>query len=248
MMGPMGLVARKPPDASVSRALAYPGTLLREPTVLGSVGGDTVWRDVEAGGRAAGVDLRRRVPVVALGSNGSVATLGAKLAAAGVSGVVPLFPAVVAGVAVAHSAHVSLGGYVAATPLDAAGGAARAVLAWFDHAQLEAMDASEPNYVRHCVSGGRYPLSVRGGPTPRRFWVYRSLWGVLALDGHALRLRPQRTLHADLAADRALATRVPLSDPVAAVTRLRTRPVRLWVRTHWARTGRARRDGLDLQG
>lgn len=223
---------------SVSHALGYPGVLAREPTVLGMAD--------EATASVADIELGRRTPVLALGSNGSLPTLRAKLLAAGVSPIVPLFPALVTGMAPTHSAHVSLGGYVAATPIENRDGVARGVLAWFTRTQLAALDVSEPNYVRQSARAQRYPLSVLGGPAPVRFWVYRSIWGVLTHDGRPLRLRPQASLHRALEDDATLAGQLPLGDPVASVRRLRLRSTRLWVRRHWSRSGQACADGLRL--
>jgi len=227
-------------SASVTRALAYPGATVREPMLLGDLD--------HAPGRISDIDLGARTPVLALGSNGSATTLRAKLRVADVSPVVPLFPALVTGLVLTHSAHVSLGGYVAATPLEHRHGAARCVMAWLTRAQLAALDASEPNYVRRSASIERYPLSVLDGPTPPRFWLYRSIWGVLTTNGRPLRLRPQAALHVALTHDRAVAARLPLGDPVAVVRRLRLASSRQWLRQHWSCSGQACVDGLDLAG
>jgi hypothetical protein len=227
-------------SVSIARALAYPGALVSEPMVL-SAPGDTR-------SRVTDIDLTARAPVLALGSNGSLPTLRAKLLVAGVSPVVPLFPALVTGLVLTHSAHVSLGGYVAATPLEHREGATRGVLAWFSPAQLAVLDASEPNYVRQSADLERYPLSLLGGPSPARFGVYRSIWGVLTSNGRPLRLRTQAALHRALANDRDVATRLPLGDPVAVVRRLRLASTRLWIRRHWSHSGQACTDGLDLVG
>lgn len=226
---------------AVARALEYPGRLVHRPRMLG---GDA---DDDAVQARAAVDRRRRTPVVALGSNGCLPVLRAKLLGAGASVFVPLFPVVVTGFVVAHSAHVSRGGYVAATPLDRPGGATRGVLAWFDDEQLAVMDASEPNYVRHAAHAAQYPIAVLDGPSPDQFWVYRSAWGALVLGGQPQRLTTQRRLHEALAHDPVLACRLPLRDPVATVRRLRGRGTQVWLREYWERSGASCADGLHLQ-
>jgi hypothetical protein len=208
------------------------------------LGGDA---DDDAAQVRTAVERRRRTPVVALGSNGCLPVLRAKLLSAGASLLVPLFPVVVSGFAVAHSAHVSRGGYVAATPLDRPGGATRGVLAWFDDEQLAAVDASEPNYVRHAAHAARYRIAVLDGPSPDQFWVYRSVWGALVLAGHPALLTTQRRLHEALAHDPVLASRLPLRDPVATVRRLRGRTTQVWLRDYWARIGASCGDGLHLR-
>lgn len=236
----MGLTGRssRAHDDAAHRALDYPGRLASRPALLGGDGGEDARRVQTAVGRGG------RTPVVALGSNGCLPVLRAKLLGSGCTGVVPLFPVLVSGLIVAHSAHVSRGGYVAATPVVRRTGAARGVLAWFDDEQLAVMDASEPNYVRHAVSTADYPLTVVHGPAPERFWVYRSVWGALVLHGHPVRLSTQRRLHRALADDPALAARLPLHDPVATVQRLRGTTTQLWIREYWARVGASCGDGL----
>lgn len=223
----------------VVRALAYPGRLIQRPEILGGHGDDDTAPD-------GGAPLADRVPVVAIGSNANRTTLRRKLISAGVRLDVPLFPVLVGGVAVAHSAHVSLGGYVAAAPVADPRGVARGVLAWFDASQVRALDASEPNYVRGLADADRYPLTVVGGLAAPRFWIYRSVPGVLTLDGRPARLRSQAALHATLRLDAALRARLPLHDAVATVMALRRRHTQAWLRRHWADSGQSSADGLTL--
>lgn len=90
--------------------------------------------------------LSGRVPVAAVGSNASPTVLRAKLGALLRTGL-PVARATVRYLGIGHSAHVSTRGYVAAAPFRRAG-AAPVTVAWLDAAQLEAMDATEPNYRR----------------------------------------------------------------------------------------------------
>lgn len=242
--------SRRRPDTA--GALSYPGRVLGRPVLLTAEGP----RPLEAGDLAVGRRLdghlrsaggsgwgRRRL-VVAVGSNASVATIRAKLRSHRASPVLPLVPGVLVGVSVGHSAHVSLGGYVAAAPYDRPGGAVRVAGGWFDEEQLRALDASEPNYRRVRLPTSRYPLSLLHLAPPPEFEVYRSVWGVLTHEERVLPLHPQRSLHRVLASDPWLARRVPLADSASAVHALRDRGLQVQVRRHWALSGRAGPDGL----
>jgi len=66
-----------------------------------------------------------RVPVLAVGSNACPAQLRHKMAQSGVSGTIPLVKARVGGIGVGVSAHVSLMGYVSASPFHDGSGAPR---------------------------------------------------------------------------------------------------------------------------
>lgn len=94
------------------QSLDYPGTPATEPGVLAPDGrwsplpGDEPPDELVAG----------RTCVLAVGSNASPGVLHAKLARAGVTEPVPLVPRLVHGLDVAHSAHVSLGGYLPVSP------------------------------------------------------------------------------------------------------------------------------------
>ena len=182
--------------------------------------------------------------MLSIGSNGDPGILRAKLTSAGVSPHVPLVPVVAVGLSIAHSAHVSLGGYVAAAPRDAPDGAVRGVMGWFDDAQIAALDASEPNYRRVALSPSRYLLSLVQGEVPDRVFVYRSVWGLLAVGGRPLALQRQEHLHRVLARDPVVARRVPLHDPTTAVGTLRDQYLQVWLRRHWARVGHTVPDGL----
>lgn len=188
--------------------------------------------------------LRGRSAVLSIGSNSDPTVLRAKLVDAGVSPRVPLVPVVAVGLSVAHSAHVSLGGYVAAAPRDAPDGAVRGVLGWFDEPQVAALDASEPNYRRVALSPSRYVLAPVAGTGPDQVFVYRSVWGLLAVDGRPVPLRAQEHLHRLLARDPVVARRLGLHDPRTAVERLRDQYLQVWLRRHWARVGHTAPDGL----
>jgi hypothetical protein len=129
-----------------------------------------------------------RTLVVAVGSNASPAVLARKLAA--VEPTVPMAECVVTGIAVGHSAHVSAGGYVPAAPYDSPTARTPLRAGWFTPEQLAALDATEPNYERVSLATADYPLRL----DVEQFDVYRSRWGVLALDEAPLGLMAQADL------------------------------------------------------
>lgn len=230
-------MTQTPALGTPSQPLGYPGRPLG---LAGVLTGSTVrpWPADETD------LLHGRSAVLSIGSNSDPTVLRAKLAYAGVSPLVPLVPVVAVGLSVAHSAHVSLGGYVAAAPHDAPDGAVRGVVAWFDDAQVAALDASEPNYRRVALSPSRYLMSPVQGTAPDRVFVYRSVWGLLAVEGRPLALNRQEHLHRVLARDPVVARRIPLHDPQTTLDVLRDQYLQVWLRRHWARAGHTLPDGL----
>lgn len=137
--------------------------------------------------------LGERLPVVAVGSNASPSVLASKLGRLLETGL-PVGSAVVEGLHIGHSAHVSARGYVAAAP--ARGDLAQPVtVCWFDAAQLAALDATEPNYRRVQLPGSMSCRLVSGdgddGSVIAPVQVYESRHGVLADDGRPLPLQSQ---------------------------------------------------------
>lgn len=239
-------------DHAVVSALAYPGPILERPAVLTRHGWDyvdeAVTRDEGALdallAQAGGVGISARTLVIAIGSNGSADQVWRKLVSQRVAPVLPLVPGIVTGMAAGHSAHVSLGGYVAAAPYDDPRGSSRVVAGWFDSEQLAALDRSEPNYGRVVVETQRYPVSLLGRSVPSRYQIYRSLWGVLTHQGHVLAMRSQSALHRLLRGGTMLPAPLTLGGASGAVRVLRDRQVQQAVRLHWASTGQAAPDGI----
>lgn len=157
------------------------------------------WDDDGFVARPGSADVRGRTAVAAVGSNASPGVLVRKLAPGG-PGVVMLETRQLPGVLVGHSAHVSLGGYIPAAPY-AGPGAAEVVVGWFEPAQLDLLDATEPNYERRQLDAG--------------VDVYVSRWGVICLGGVKLPLCAQDELLARLRPP-ALASGGRLSDPAVA--------------------------------
>ncbi|KPI08321.1 hypothetical protein OK074_3618 [Actinobacteria bacterium OK074] len=113
--------------------LTYPGTW---PTTSGVLDGDRLLpldRLVHAD----------RVPVLAVGSNACPGQLRHKLAEFGIVSPLPMVRARVTGLDVGVSAHVSLMGYVSASPFLAPGTVRELFVTWLDAEQLAVVDASE---------------------------------------------------------------------------------------------------------
>jgi hypothetical protein len=200
------------------QSLDYPGTPAMQPGVLAPDGG---WSPLP-GGEPPDELVVGRTCVLAVGSNASPAVLRAKLARAGVAEPVALVPCVVHGLDVAHSAHVSLGGYLPVTPCRRplrVRPALPVVASWFGHLALAALDATEPNYQRLSL-----PDDTNGAPPGAQ--VYVSRWGVLARDGQPVHPRPQVELHALLRTDPQLAALLSSTDPAATVAALQEPEVR----------------------
>lgn len=227
-----------PVDESVAHAVTYPGRMLSQAALLREHGLDP-W--------PSGSAPRAREPVLAIGSNASPSTLRRKLARAGVSVQVAMEPALALGMGVAHSAHVSTGGYVAAAPFHDPSRVARGVLLWLDSAQLLALDRSEPNYTRVTVPSSRYPLVTRRRTALLTYGVYRSAWGVLTTSGHVVRLRSQRRLHELLRREGLLIEQVPVAPTRDAVLALRDPWLQARMRSSWARRASAT-DGIRTVG
>ncbi|MDK1473000.1 hypothetical protein QNO07_06075 [Streptomyces sp. 549] len=183
--------------APLVEPLRYPGRVAEQPVLL-------------SGGRLRplrGFPVTGRVPVLAVGSNGSPAQLHHKLTGAGVTDTVPLAPVRVEGLAVALSGHVSRAGYVAATPYRAPGEAVALVLTWLTPEQLAVVDVSESvNYRRVALPPADFPVLLPDGtPTAQGgAQLYVSLRGVLTDPAGRPRPRgPQEAVLSALLADSA---------------------------------------------
>ena len=200
--------------------LDYPGPPIDGPGVLGA---DGAWTELDACEPVPSSLVSGRTCVVAVGSNGSPPRLHTKLVAAGVADRVAMVPYEVTGIGIAHSAYVSVAGYVATTPYALPDGGVRVVASWLTAEQLAAVDPTERNYDRLPLPG-----SVRGAPDEAQAYVSR--WGVLAPGGVVLPATMQAKVHAAFAGDPVLAELLPLGDPAATVAALRERVTSVAVR------------------
>jgi hypothetical protein len=131
-------------------------------------------------------------PVVAYGANGSPEVMARKLPGAPVIA----FAGTLHGWAVVHSAHVSPYGAVPATILPAPDERVDVHAIFVPADALEALDATELNYDRVHLDGGRLELPDADPGAGDRPMAYVSRHGPLLVDGEPVPLgaRPQREL------------------------------------------------------
>ncbi|WP_371552016.1 hypothetical protein OG266_41180 [Streptomyces sp. NBC_00554] len=162
-------------EAPRDHPLSYPG---KWPQTSGLLDGDRL------------LPLKRlvyedRVPVVAVGSNACPAQLRHKMAEFGVSSPIPMVKAMVTGIGVGVSAHVSLTGYVSASPFQTPGTVSELFITWLDAAQLAVVDASEgvttPTgaYDRARLSSEDFRIELESGELLPGAYVYVNRRGVL---------------------------------------------------------------------
>lgn len=140
---------------------------------------------------AGAAPLAERTLVLAVGSNQTPQTIARKYRRSGrrIPVTTPFVRCTVHNLAVGHVAHTAAPGYVPAAPYRADGERMELVATWFDDAQLEVVDATEPNYDRLRLSTDAFPLTLATGVTPEHFDVYASLWGVIAREQQPIPLR-----------------------------------------------------------
>ncbi|GAA3413501.1 hypothetical protein GCM10018952_30410 [Streptosporangium vulgare] len=231
--------ARLLADDPMSEPLTYPGRLPSGAGLLaddrflpmseeaGALGGgrvrsgDRVVRLADHLGSLGAGPMEARHPVVAVGSNAAPGQLHRKFTAAGIRPVVPLTPATVRGVAPGVSAHVSRNAYLPAAPIRVAG-ASPLFVVWVDDAQLAALDATEPNYLRLPLPPGSFPVTLSSGEVLPSCHVYAGRHGCLVdEEGEPLRLAPQPELIGHLLARSANLRRLFGRTPEEFVTRAR---------------------------
>ncbi len=123
--------------------------------------------------------------MLAFGSNASPAQLFTKFASLSpASRVVPVLLGAVAGLALGHSPHVSIPGYVPYVIVDGGAGVVLdAFVLWLDEEQRMTLNRTEPNYRLVRMPGARYPLSVGAMDTIDRYSAYKGKWGALRWPG-----------------------------------------------------------------
>jgi hypothetical protein len=128
------------------------------------------------------VPMEARVPVLAVGSNASIAQMQHKFSSAGISCVMPLTWANVTGVRVGVAAMISRWGYVPAAPVFDPGVATRLAINWLDPEQLDALDETEVGYDRRLVvnDGDAVHVELDSGEHLRSCGIYVPCRGVMA--------------------------------------------------------------------
>jgi hypothetical protein len=146
-----------------------------------------------------------RTPVLAIGSNASPAQLRHKMTEFGITSPIPMVRTRVTGIDVGVSAHVSLLGYVSASPIEAPAAVRELFVTWLDAEQLAVIDASEGvplpdgNYRRVWLSAPEVRFSLTDGSKLPGAYVYVNRHGVLHDGTGAPRTHPgQRALLTEL--------------------------------------------------
>lgn len=168
-------------DNLTARPEEYPGRRVPGPGLLhdGRFSAATGVDDLDAALRGHGLSgLARRTAVLAIGSNACAAVVRRKLESVGVDSSVPFLSAVAVGVAVGHSAHRSVAGFVPAAPYASADARNTFIVNMFSDDQVAAIDATEPNYRRITVDCD--------APGPDVAELYVSRWGVMAPPGEQI--------------------------------------------------------------
>jgi len=127
------------------------------------------------------VPMEARVPVLAVGSNASIAQMEHKFSSAGISCVMPLTWANVTGVRVGVAAMISRWGYIPAAPVFEPDVTTRLAINWLDPEQLEALDETEIGYDRRLVvDDGHAHVELESGEHLGSCGIYVPRGGVLA--------------------------------------------------------------------
>jgi hypothetical protein len=168
-----------------------------------------------------------RVPVLAVGSNAAPAQLRRKLSTAGLAAAVPVTAVTVDGLSVGVSAHVSVAGYLPATPVpDPLAKSQRMWVTWLAPAELQAMDKTEPNYDRVQVPRSCSIWLTPGQPLPE-CWLYVSHHGYLTeRSGEPRRLIDQSGLMTSLLAEMPALTDLAGTSPEEWISRARDQSIR----------------------
>ncbi|CCK32219.1 hypothetical protein BN159_7840 [Streptomyces davaonensis JCM 4913] len=146
-----------------------------------------------------------RTPVLAVGSNACPGQLRHKMAQFGIVSPIPMVKARVTGVEIGVSAHVSLLGYVSASPFHAPCTVRGLFVLWLDAEQLAVIDASEGvplplgNYRRAWLPSPEVRVDLADGTTLPGVFSYVNRRGVLHEGTGAPRTHPgQRELLTEL--------------------------------------------------
>lgn len=132
---------------------------------------------------ANAVPMTERLPVLAVGSNASPGQLAYKYARSLHDNVIPVTCVTVTGITVAHSAHVSVPGYIPYAPVLSTRGCTTKLHAlWLDAEQIRCMDMTEPNYRRVPIHvGDVITIRLESGAPIGTATLYAGRWGVLRI-------------------------------------------------------------------
>lgn len=126
------------------------------------------------------VSIDARVPLLAIGSNGSPSQLRNKLLDRDAPLVVPSIRAKVTGLAVGYSAFVAPYGSIPSTAFADPGATATVSVQWIDPILLRQIDASErPRYRRVWLDGREYPIHLETGEQLAGAYCYVADGGIL---------------------------------------------------------------------
>ncbi|WEO99017.1 hypothetical protein A6P39_036035 [Streptomyces sp. FXJ1.172] len=147
-----------------------------------------------------------RTPVLAVGSNACPGQLRYKMAESGIGSPLPMVRSRVSGLDVGVSAHVSLMGYVSASPVKSPGASRELFLLWLDRRQLAVVDASEGvplpggNFRRAWLPAPDVRVELPDGSRLTGAYAYVNRHGVLHDGAGAPRRHPadQHTLLTEL--------------------------------------------------
>lgn len=132
--------------------------------------------------------MPERFPVLAFGSNASPAQLLTKFAAVSPAcRAIPVLRGTVAGLALSHSPHISIPGYLPYVIVDGGPDAVLdAFVLWLDPDQRAALDRTEPNYRLVRMPAPRYSLRLDAMDAIAEYSAYQGRWGALRWPGEAV--------------------------------------------------------------
>ncbi|MFF4575398.1 hypothetical protein [Streptomyces sp. NPDC001410] len=140
-----------------------------------------------------------RTPVLAVGSNACPGQLRHKMDESGIDAAIPMVRARVTGIDVGVSAHVSVRGYVSASPVRSARCLRELFVIWLDPRQLAVIDASEPHFRRAWLPAPDVRIELPDGSALTGAFAYVNRHGVLHDGMGAPRRHPgQRPLLTEL--------------------------------------------------
>ncbi|WP_225095882.1 hypothetical protein [Streptomyces sp. CoH27] len=166
-----------------------------------------------------------RMPELAVGSNACPGHLRYKMAAFGIDAPVPMVRTRVTGLDVGVSGHVSLSGYISASPVKSPYSSRELFVIWLDRRQLEVVDASEPHYWRVALPAQHVRIELPDGAVLSDVHAYVNRHGVLRDGCGAPRRHPgQRALPTELLLESAPLRKLFGSTPEEFVSRVQADP------------------------